>query len=272
MKELLEQAVNTKKREIARAQQHIKTLRDQLKPMRRELYRLKQTERRHQIPASCPIQLPLPEGYYVYTYMDPRDSSIFYVGQGSYNRCVKHITQFHLLKQKTPFYNYLKKLLASDLLPEVLIVKDGLTKEQAYQSEQDLIFLVGTRREGTGTLCNVAYTHVPRPKMTIAQGEAQGTTVECWGETFACLAHVVADPRCLCSARQTLKDRLARGLSLEEAAETQPNSCAQAISLTCWGETFESIGQLSRDSRCQPSLSVLYKRLAEGVPPEKAAS
>jgi hypothetical protein len=107
---------------------------------------------RDSIPLSSPIQIPEPAGHYVYAYIDPRTHEPFYVGKGHRNRLTRHLTRRYLRKR---FYNKLNKMLSEGVLPVVLVIKDNLTEKQAFQSEMDLIQLVGTRKDYMGPLCNI---------------------------------------------------------------------------------------------------------------------
>lgn len=81
--------------------------------------------------------------FYVYTLIDPRDGSVFYVGKGKGNRCFVHT---HTVKAGTPDNNRRKcdrisEILASGLDPEAKIVAYYEEEFDALEHERELIAL-----------------------------------------------------------------------------------------------------------------------------------
>jgi len=221
----------------------------------------KPRQNRDSIPLSCPIQLPEPAGYYVYAYVDPEKHEPFYIGKGHKNR-----------KRGTFFYNKLNKMLREGILPAIIVIKEGLTEEQAYLSEVDLIHLIGTRVDGTGPLCNVLKDRRGNLSgYTLAQGIKNGTAVKVWGDMFPSLIALAKDPRCKVNY-ETLRKRFNKGIPLEEAVIKHHGANMNMKPITCWGEEFPSRQALTDDPRCKVTLSTWRNRLKEGWTIEDAVS
>lgn len=215
-----------------------------------------------------------PRGYYVYAYLD--GNTPFYIGKGHGDRAQRHLTRKYLRAHSTFFYRKLNKMLREGRLPEIIIIKDGLSEKTAYDVEGDLISLVGTRAHGTGPLCNIyADRRGGLSGYTIERGLKKGTVVQIWGEVFPSATAASRDPRCEVSAAALLS-RLERDVPLERAVKKQrippPKRCApNAKSIICWDQEFLSIRALSKDDRCIVRACTLSARLQEGWPPEEAA-
>ena len=94
--------------------------------------------------------------YYVYAFLDPRDSVVRYIGQGVGRR---FRWWRRIEKGDIPQYGvrpWLQKLKETGLEPIVFIVLERLTKEQKNRWEIDLIDLIGRVSEGTGPLLNLS--------------------------------------------------------------------------------------------------------------------
>jgi hypothetical protein len=91
--------------------------------------------------------------YYVYLYRDP-DGVPMYVGKGFGTRSHDHLKKSR--RGKTAFHDALSLLEAEDKSATIEIVQDGLTDEQAFALERELIKSIGRRCVGTGTLYNHA--------------------------------------------------------------------------------------------------------------------
>lgn len=88
-----------------------------------------------------------------------------------------------------------------------------------------------------------------------------------WGEKFATLEQVQVDSRCLVENKATLKDRLRRGIPIQEAVREYPES---QLRFEVWGEQFTTLTDITRDSRCQPQYKTLMYRLQQNTPLEIA--
>ena len=227
--------------------------------------------------------------FYIYAYIDPLTAEPFYIGKGHGDRAVRHIRRpsYHETRD-TFFYRKLRKMMREGLRPDILIIKDALTEEAAYEIESMLIHLVGMKANGTGPLCNL---YVGRrganSGFTLQQGIQQGKAVEVWGKMFPSLSVVARDPRCTVG-EHTMRNRMQLGLSIEDAATRKgavrpprppkppkpnlPRKPMKGKKVTCWGEEFISRAALCRDPRCIVSSSQLNARLAQGWDIERAAT
>jgi hypothetical protein len=195
--------------------------------------------------------------FYIYAYYD--DDEPFYIGKGTGRRARSHMGAKLLKRSDTFFYRKLRKLLAAGKRPTVDIIKDGLTEQEAYDGESELIYLVGMRTYGTGPLCNTTIEH---PDFHISEGRI----VEVWGRIFPSMRALAADPRCNVG-RGALSRRLQAGMTPEEAASGLAHTA-----VLCWGMTFPSTEAVSEDDRCLVSANRLRIRLGEGWDLEKAVS
>lgn len=95
--------------------------------------------------------------YYVYGYFYPGDGDWLgrpiYIGKGCGRRWVEHL-RLREKKQRKPFYRELRLLEAIGIEPEIHILQDWLTEEEAYKVEQLWIAQYGRRDIGTGYLLN----------------------------------------------------------------------------------------------------------------------
>lgn len=82
-------------------------------------------------------------GYYVYVLRDPRNSSIFYIGQGVGNRIFQHV--FCALKTdiESDKLNLIREIHNLNMEVEYYILRHGLLKEQALEVESACIDLLG---------------------------------------------------------------------------------------------------------------------------------
>lgn len=96
------------------------------------------------------------DSFYVYVYRDSAGNP-FYVGKGHGNRCRKHLHACYNSKRRsyrTHFYTKLRKMARLGEKPDIEIIKNNLTEEDAFQSEKYHISLWGRRDIKTGCLCN----------------------------------------------------------------------------------------------------------------------
>ena len=92
--------------------------------------------------------------YYVYAYSEPGSDRPFYIGKGKRRRAFHHLRPSILAGGKQFFYRKLRKLLASGVQPDVEIIYDNCTEEEAFEAEKYFINFFGRRDNGTGCLCN----------------------------------------------------------------------------------------------------------------------
>ncbi len=97
---------------------------------------------------------PNPIGQYVYEYVDLRDNTVFYVGNGKDYRWKQHTYKAHLTEKSTnqEKVNLIKLLLSIDML-DINIVQDDMNIDDAYSLEHELICKYKRIHEG-GTLVN----------------------------------------------------------------------------------------------------------------------
>ena len=103
--------------------------------------------------------------FYVYVYLDPRkcgdfkygefefNYEPFYVGKGKEYRYKRHLTESHL-NDKSHKSNLIKKLIKFGDYPDIIIVKNHLSENEALELEKDLIRIIGRYDEKTGPLTN----------------------------------------------------------------------------------------------------------------------
>jgi hypothetical protein len=93
--------------------------------------------------------------YYVYAYLDPRnpgqydykDCSFayepFYIGKGTGERCYFHTYEAKNSDQNTHKLNKIRSILSEGLEPIILIVKNDMIEDDAYQYEESLVRDIG---------------------------------------------------------------------------------------------------------------------------------
>ncbi len=81
-------------------------------------------------------------GYYVYLYVDPRDSKVFYIGKGKGERCLDHLFE----DDDHPKVKRIREIFAAGLEPRIEILAHGMaTSEEAYLVEAAAIDLIGLK-------------------------------------------------------------------------------------------------------------------------------
>jgi group I intron endonuclease len=103
--------------------------------------------------------------YYVYVYLDPRKKGEyvyddykfgyepFYVGKGKDYRHKKHLNDSQL-SDKSHKSNLIKKLINNGQYPDIIITKECLSQNEAFELEKKLIFEIGRYDLKTGPLTN----------------------------------------------------------------------------------------------------------------------
>ena len=109
--------------------------------------------------------------YYVYAYTDVRKEGSFiygelslnfepiYIGKGKNDRYRSHLKCAFKVNNKlynSHFYRKIRKIKnRNGIFPKILIIKSGLTEEEAINYEKFLIKLIGREDKGLGPLCNM---------------------------------------------------------------------------------------------------------------------
>ena len=103
--------------------------------------------------------------YYVYIYLDTRkpgcyiydelnfDYEPIYVGKGKKSRYKKHLSL--RLNMENHFYHKLNKIINEGFNPEIIITKDNINENEAFEYEIELIKKIGRIIDNTGTLTNL---------------------------------------------------------------------------------------------------------------------
>jgi hypothetical protein len=82
-------------------------------------------------------------GSYVYALKDPRTDSIFYIGKGSGNRAFQHKEDSLISHLETDKLNRIREIEESGNQLQYLIIRHGLTEDEAYKIESTLINVFG---------------------------------------------------------------------------------------------------------------------------------
>jgi len=100
--------------------------------------------------------------YYVYIYINPKDSQPFYVGKGCGNRAWRHLKETKINTENYKKWCILENLRKLELEPIILILKDNLSEEDAYKLEKETIIKYGRRDlDKNGILTNVCIDQRP---------------------------------------------------------------------------------------------------------------
>lgn len=92
--------------------------------------------------------------FYVYAYYEPGRAEPFYIGKGQTDRAWDHIQPNTLAKYYDPFHNKLRAMLRDGYTPDIQIIIDELTENEALYQEHALILQYGRKALGTGPLLN----------------------------------------------------------------------------------------------------------------------
>ena len=89
--------------------------------------------------------------FYIYIYFDPsRNMEPFYVGKGKGNRDKRHLGR----KDNLPFPNRIKSMSKQGISP-IIERHEGLTEDEAFNLEIELIKMLGRKDLGLGPLLNL---------------------------------------------------------------------------------------------------------------------
>lgn len=103
--------------------------------------------------------------YYVYVYLDTRKPGDYiydelkfnyepiYVGKGKKRRCKNHLSLRNSMENH--FYNKLNKIINDGFVPEIVIIRDDMIEEDAFNYEIEIIKKIGKIVDNTGTLTNL---------------------------------------------------------------------------------------------------------------------
>lgn len=103
--------------------------------------------------------------YYVYVYLDPRkkgefsygdykfEFEPFYIGKGKDYRHKRHLNESYL-SDKSHKSNLINKLIKNGQYPNIIIIEEKLTQNEAFDLEKKLILLIGRYDLKTGSLTN----------------------------------------------------------------------------------------------------------------------
>lgn len=95
--------------------------------------------------------------YYVYTYTDPRNDEIFYVGKGKNYRDTEHLrvvkNNLILKSDNKRKSNRIREILSCNLIPIIVRIKSNLSNEESHSLEEELIDKYKTIEDG-GCLLN----------------------------------------------------------------------------------------------------------------------
>lgn len=102
--------------------------------------------------------------FYVYSYTDPRNNEVFYIGKGTKYRKFSHLNiSLNYIKNgidvadtlKNKKYTKIIEILKSGNEPVIEIIKDNLIEADAFKLESELILFYGRKDLCNGTLLNL---------------------------------------------------------------------------------------------------------------------
>lgn len=100
--------------------------------------------------------------FYVYSYIDPRNSIPFYIGKGEGKRKFSHLKETYEKTTNKKKWSFIEGLKKKGITPVIEIVKDGLSSDEAYELEEKLIMMYGRMHiDPNGILTNVCLSKRP---------------------------------------------------------------------------------------------------------------
>lgn len=97
----------------------------------------------------------LPSGFYVYAYYEKFGTEPIYIGKGYGARAWNHLSPCEYQAKPGPFHNKIGTLLSLGEEPDIEIIEQDLTEEQAFETERKLIQVYGRKDLKQGPLLNV---------------------------------------------------------------------------------------------------------------------
>ncbi len=111
--------------------------------------------------------------YYVYALIDPRTSpsKIFYIGMGHNNRVFDHVASAEGNNTTSDKLDVIREIQRAGLSVEHIIIRHGLSKDEAFTVEAALIDLLSSGYQFDGTLTNAQKGHGHHAKGIISADE-----------------------------------------------------------------------------------------------------
>lgn len=91
--------------------------------------------------------------FYVYAYYEPEHAQPFYIGKGHDRRAWDHLMPCFYTRVSR-LYNKIRQLLKDGYIPDIQILEDNLSEQDAFTLECKLIRQYGRVSNGTGCLLN----------------------------------------------------------------------------------------------------------------------
>lgn len=93
--------------------------------------------------------------FYVYALTDPRNSNeIFYIGKGKAHRATNHLRP-SANRENNSKQSTIKAIRAVGLEPNIVMLYENLTEDEAHQKERELIKKYGRKDLNQGSLTNL---------------------------------------------------------------------------------------------------------------------
>ena len=94
--------------------------------------------------------------FYVYGLYDPQTGLPFYIGKGSGNRAISHLTDTKKARENPRRFNKINKLRSQGIEPEVRYLRENLSESEAFDYEEEQIRRYGRKGiEPDGVLTNL---------------------------------------------------------------------------------------------------------------------
>lgn len=122
--------------------------------------------------------------YYIYAYIDPRNNLPFYIGKGSGNRYLCHLSETKDNTENRKKYAYIQGLRNKKLEPRIIkLHKDIFSEAVAYDIEEAYIKLFGRKGiDPNGILTNICADARP-PRIQISDEQRQKRSLAMIGNT-----------------------------------------------------------------------------------------
>lgn len=93
--------------------------------------------------------------FYVYRLIDPRSSSIFYIGKGKGKRMFQHLNEMEDIHSNTEKLKIIKEIQEAGYEVAFDVIADNLTEESSLLLERILIYRIGRKIFDEGSLTNI---------------------------------------------------------------------------------------------------------------------